>query len=134
MNKITIFTVGRDGGLGGELRRTDQVCVLGGQADVLLAVRHGGELPGVVRVPATAGRDRLAPDHTAAVAVHRENHERRHRPVPAGRAQTSVAVSSVSHVSVIDGSMNKRMTNKVFRMFQKSSYGYEFIRLSLVKW
>jgi len=61
----------RDGRLGGERRRTDEIGVPGGQADVLLAVRHGGELPGVVRVPDPARRDRLAPDHPTAVAVHR---------------------------------------------------------------
>lgn len=98
----------RDGGPGGEHRRTDEIGVPGGQTDVLLAVRHGGELSGVVCVPAPAGRDRLAPDHPAAAAVHRENHKRRHLPVPACRAQTSVAVSSVSHVSVCQtGAMNK---------------------------
>jgi len=61
---------------------------------------------GVVRVPASTGRDRLAPDYPSAAAVHRENHKRRHRSVPTGRAQTSVAVPSVSHVRVRQ-SMNK---------------------------
>jgi len=61
----------RDGRLGGERRRTDEIGVPGGQADVLLAVRHGGELSGVVCVPAPARRDRLAPDHPTAAAVHR---------------------------------------------------------------
>lgn len=63
-------------------------------------MRHGGKLFGVVRVPAPTGRDRLAPDHPSAAAVHRKNHKRRHSSVPTGRAQTSVAVPSVSHVRV----------------------------------
>jgi len=88
----------RNGGPGGERRRARPVGVPGGQTDVLLAVRHGGELSGFVRVPAPARGDRLAPDHQETVEVHRENHQRRHRPVPAGHTQTLVAVPPVSHV------------------------------------
>lgn len=63
-------------------------------------MRHGGELSGVVRVPAPAVRDRLAPAHPEATAVHRENHQRGNGPVPAGHTQTYVAVPPVSHVSI----------------------------------
>lgn len=90
----------RNGRPGGERGRADEVGVPGGQTDVLPAVRHGGELSGVVRVPPAADGHRLAPDHAEAVAVHSENHQRRHRTVPAGRAQTSVAVPPVSHVRI----------------------------------
>lgn len=97
----------RHGRFGGKRRRADEVCVSGGQTDVLSAMRHGGKLPGIVRVPTAADGKRLAPDHQKAFAVHRENHQRRHRTVPAGRTQTSVAVSSVSHVRVIIRYYNK---------------------------
>jgi len=91
----------RNGGSGGERRRTGPVGVLGGQANVLLAVRHGGELSGLDRVPAPARGNRLASGHQETIEIHRENHQRRYRPVPARRTQTLVAVPSVSHVRIV---------------------------------
>ena len=90
----------RNGRLGARYRRTGSFGASRGPAALLLTVRHGRELSGLVGLSTSEGRsDRLALGDTPSAALHRPYRQHRNGRLPTFYSQTLVAVARMSHVS-----------------------------------
>ena len=91
----------RNGRPGSGSLRDNAFGASGRPADVLLAVRHGGELSGGVGLPTEVGRSlQLAPDYPSLAAIHRTHRQSGHGRFQTSGAQTQVGVARLSHVSI----------------------------------
>ena len=95
-----LVPMSRNGGFGAGPPRNDAHRPPGGSPALLLAVRHGGELPGRFGLPNPKGRPvRMAPGDEASPPIHRPHRQPGHGRLQAFHSQALVGMARLSHVT-----------------------------------